>query len=262
MPFVPSQRLVLLAVLPLLLGAVSALEPSFVWPMLLADLALALVAANRCVARPARAFPSRTRAAAHLLGGAAEPGQTAPLFHRAKAAGRAGERRLGGWPGYRGIAQDRAGARHRTRPGHLPREAEPPRALRAWRSPPALGHPARLWWRQIRIASRAPGARGIPTCRPCVPTRCWLGKAWKTAWCARLRLRGGENEFEALRDYQRDDGLSRHRLEGDRAAAETHHTRVSARTQSIGAVHARLWPTDEPRKPRGYRSSITRSMPC
>jgi uncharacterized protein (DUF58 family) len=44
MPFVPSQRLVLLAVLPLLLGAVSALEPSFVWPMLLADLAVVLVA--------------------------------------------------------------------------------------------------------------------------------------------------------------------------------------------------------------------------
>ena len=45
MPFVPSTRLVLLAVLPLLLGVVSALEPSFVWPMLLADLAVALVAA-------------------------------------------------------------------------------------------------------------------------------------------------------------------------------------------------------------------------
>ena len=45
MPFVPSHRLVLLAVLPLLLGAVSALEPSFVWPMLLADLAVVLVAA-------------------------------------------------------------------------------------------------------------------------------------------------------------------------------------------------------------------------
>ena len=45
MPFVPSHRLVLLAVVPLVLGAVTALEPSLVWPMLLADLAVVLVAA-------------------------------------------------------------------------------------------------------------------------------------------------------------------------------------------------------------------------
>jgi hypothetical protein len=33
-------------VVPLLLGAVSALEPNFVWPMLLADLAVAALAAS------------------------------------------------------------------------------------------------------------------------------------------------------------------------------------------------------------------------
>ncbi|HEY5284169.1 MAG TPA: DUF58 domain-containing protein, partial [Polyangia bacterium] len=45
MPFVPSTRLVLLALVPLLLGAVTALEPSFLWPMLLADLGIVVVAA-------------------------------------------------------------------------------------------------------------------------------------------------------------------------------------------------------------------------
>src|SRR5512140_1814494 len=45
MPFVPSTRFVLLAIVPLLFGAVTAVEPRFLWPMLLADLALLLVAA-------------------------------------------------------------------------------------------------------------------------------------------------------------------------------------------------------------------------
>ena len=45
MPFVPTTRLVLLALAPLLLGAVTALDPGFVWPMLLLDLGVAMFAA-------------------------------------------------------------------------------------------------------------------------------------------------------------------------------------------------------------------------
>ena len=45
MPFVPSIRFVLLALVPLLFGAVSALEPESIWPMLIADAVLAALAA-------------------------------------------------------------------------------------------------------------------------------------------------------------------------------------------------------------------------
>jgi hypothetical protein len=38
------MRFVLLMAVPLLLGAVTALEPNFIWPMLLADLGIAALA--------------------------------------------------------------------------------------------------------------------------------------------------------------------------------------------------------------------------
>jgi uncharacterized protein (DUF58 family) len=204
MPFVPSTRLVLLAVLPLVLGAVSAIESALVWPMLIADLAVVVLAAadawlgRRVVVRierePPRIFSvgranlvrlHLTSSARHALdvqvtddvaaGLSAlglpttvrvPPGGHLPLSYHVK-------------PTRRGLYE--LGDHH----------------LR-WSTP--LG----LWWRQLRVPSRHP-VRVYPDVQAVRTYEMLARQSLENRMVRTVRLRGGENEFETLRDYQRDD---------------------------------------------------------
>ena len=202
MPFVPSTRLVLLAVLPLLLGAVTALEPGLLWPMLLCDLALVVLAATdawlgrRVVARVEREPPrifSVGRANAvrlHVYSTAGRrlwlnddcasqlPSTGLPMCVEIPATGHSTVT-YHVTPSRRGLYE--LGDHH----------------LR-WTTP--LG----LWWRQIRIAARHP-VRVYPDVQAVRAYEMLARQSLENRMVRTVRLRGGENEFEALRDYQRDD---------------------------------------------------------
>jgi uncharacterized protein (DUF58 family) len=153
MPYVPSTRLVLLAIVPLLLGAVTAVEPSLLWPMLLCDLVLVTIAA------------------------------------------------LDGWFGRRVIARV---------------EREPPRIFSVGRENLVRLHVYVSGGRPFSVqvnedCSTELVTHGLPTTVQVPAT----GHALVTYHVKPSKrglyelndhhLRGGENEFEALRDYQRDD---------------------------------------------------------
>jgi uncharacterized protein (DUF58 family) len=204
MPFIPSTRLVLMAALPLLLGAVTAVEPGFVWPMLLVDLGIVLLAV-------ADAFLGRHV----LLRIEREP-------PRIFSVGRANLVRLHVYAsGRRGLdvqVTDDAG------PGlaiaGLPKTVPMPAAGHALvtyhvrpqrrglyelgdhhlRWPTPLG----LWQRQLTVASRHP-VRVYPDVQAVRTYELLARQSLENRLVRTVRLRGGENEFEALRDYQRDD---------------------------------------------------------
>jgi uncharacterized protein (DUF58 family) len=67
-----------------------------------------------------------------------------------------------------------------------------------WKTP--LG----LWWRQVRVASRHP-VRAYPDVQAVRTYELLARQSLENRLVRTVRLRGGENEFEALRDYQRDD---------------------------------------------------------
>lgn len=204
MPFVPSQRLALLAVVPLLFGAVTALDPGFLWPMVLVDLGLALLAAldawlgRRELARierePPRIFsvgrPNLVRlnlysAARRTLSvrvnddaDAELPNQDLPTTVVVPATGHA-QVSYHVRPTRRGLYE--LGDHH----------------LR-WPTP--LG----LWWRQVRVAAKHP-VRVYPDVQAVRTYEMLARQSLENRMVRTVRLRGGENEFEALRDYQRDD---------------------------------------------------------
>ena len=204
MPWVPSPRFVLLAVLPLLLGAVTALEPSFVWPMLLADLALLLLAAGDALAgrrvlvqverEPPRIF-SVGRAnlvRLHLQASARRP---LPVRVTDDAAP---ELRVEGLP--KTVVLPVAGntlLTYHVRPTRRGLYALGDHHLR-WPTP--LG----LWWRQTRVAAHHP-VRVYPDVQAVRTYELLARQSLENRLVRTVRLRGGENEFEALRDYQRDD---------------------------------------------------------
>jgi uncharacterized protein (DUF58 family) len=204
MPFVPSIRLVLLAVLPFLFGAVTALEPALVWPMLGADVLLLLLAATD-------AWLGR-RAIAHVV---REPprifsvGRANPVRLRVTSTAKrplavlvaddaAAELVLEGLPTTlkvpsTGHAQVTYHVRPRRRGLYELRDHH----LR-WATP--LG----LWHRQIRIPARDP-VRVYPDVQAVRTYEMLARRSLENRMVRTVRLRGGENEFEALRDYQRDD---------------------------------------------------------
>jgi len=204
MPFVPSTRLVLLAVVPLVLGAASAIESTLVWPMLIADLAVVLLAAvdawfgRRVVVRierePPRIFSVGRANLVRLQLTSSAPRALDVQVTDDCAAGLAVE----GLPTTLRLPPS----------GHLPLSyhVKPTRRglyelgdhhLR-WSTP--LG----LWWRQLRVPSRHP-VRVYPDVQAVRTYEMLARQSLENRLVRTVRLRGGENEFETLRDYQRDD---------------------------------------------------------
>jgi uncharacterized protein (DUF58 family) len=204
MPFVPSTRLVLLAVVPLLLGAVTAVEPGFLWPMLLVDLGIGLLAAGdallgrrvlvRAEREPPRIFSvgranlvrlhlhsSARRALAVRVNDDVAPGLV-----------------IEGLPQTANVAASgHALVTYHVRPSRRGLYELADHHLR-WSTP--LG----LWWRQLRVASRHP-VRVYPDVQAVRSYELLARQSLENRLVRTVRLRGGENEFEALRDYQRDD---------------------------------------------------------
>ena len=231
MPFVPSTRLVLLAVVPLLLGVVAAVEPRFVWPMLLVDLGIALLAAGdaflgrrvlvRAEREPPRIF-SVGRAnlvRLHLYSSARRPlavqvnDDVAPglvIEGLPKIVPVAAAPRPNPLPAGRGEGDARSAAgegesasvchalvTYHIRPSRRGLYELADHHLR-WSTP--LG----LWWRQLRVTSRHP-VRVYPDVQAVRSYELLARQSLENRLVRTVRLRGGENEFEALRDYQRDD---------------------------------------------------------
>jgi uncharacterized protein (DUF58 family) len=204
MPFVPSARLALLAVVPLLFGVVTAIEPALIWPMLAADLALLLLAAadawlGRRVIAQVRREPPRIFSVgrANLVRLQVTSTAKRPLAVRVNDD-MAAEL----------VSDDLPTATVVPTTGHalLTYHVRPRRRglyelgdhhLR-WMTP--LG----LWQRQIRIAARDP-VRVYPDVQAVRTYEMLARQSLENRMVRTVRLRGGENEFEALRDYQRDD---------------------------------------------------------
>ena len=204
MPLVPSMRFVLLMAVPLLLGAVTALEPNFIWPMLLADLGIAALAVmdgwlgRRVLVRIEREPPHifsvgrLNLVRMHLTSSAQKP--MAVQVNDDGADGLAME----GLP--KTIQVPAIGhvlVTYHVRPSRRGLYELGDHHLR-WATP--LG----LWWRQIRIASRHP-VRVYPDVQAVRTYEMLARQSLENRMVRTVRLRGGENEFEALRDYQRDD---------------------------------------------------------
>ncbi len=87
----------------------------------------------------------------------------------------------------------------------LPRRAPPPRRARDRRSPRALPLPARPLDPAGHGAGGDARSRCTPTCRRCAPTSCMARQDRDPAALRASRKRGGESEFERLREYRRGD---------------------------------------------------------
>ena len=204
MPFVPSFRLALLVVVPFLLGTVAAIEPRFVWPMLLTDvLVLALAVADAWLGRRAvvrvereapRIFsvgrPNLVRLHLHSVA-------RRPLLVQVNDD-RAGELVTDGLPATVLVpAHGHADLGYHVRPTHRGLYPLGDHHLR-WPTP--LG----LWWRQIHRADPQ-SVRVYPDVQAVRSYELLARQSLENRLVRTVRLRGGENEFEGLRDYQRDD---------------------------------------------------------
>jgi uncharacterized protein (DUF58 family) len=238
MPFIPTTRFVLLAIVPLLFGAVTAVEPRFVWPMLLVDLGLLLVAAldafwGRAVVvqierEPPRIFsvgranlvrlhlhtsaqrPLQVQVNDDVAQGliveglpktvvlAETPRQGAP--QNAAASGmRPSMSAMSAvyWAVGQGASVRHALVTYKVRPSRRGLYTLGDHHLR-WPTP--LG----LWWRQVRFPANHP-VRVYPDVQAVRTYELLARQSLENRMVRTVRLRGGENEFEALRDYQRDD---------------------------------------------------------
>jgi uncharacterized protein (DUF58 family) len=201
---VPAQRLVLLAILPLLLAMATAVDTSLLGPMLLVDGAMAAVAlidamlARRPLISVERTFPV-----------VMSVGRSNPVQLHLRSIGRRAVQVI-----LQMDLPDDIGADDLPWSKLLPArgQAEGTVHLRPTRRGAfELGDtvlrylsPLGLWYRQQRIPSRNT-IRVYPDLKA-VRAYELLARQNREALMARMaRLRGGENEFERLRDYQRDD---------------------------------------------------------
>jgi len=204
MPFVPSTRLALLAVVPFLLGAVAALETSLVWPMLIADVVVVAIAAfdtwlgRRILVRAEREPPRifsvgrANQVRLHLHSTARRP--LAVQVNDDCATGLVAD----GLPATVVVpATGHALVTYHIKPTRRGLYELTDHHLR-WATP--LG----LWWRQLRIAARHP-VRVYPDVQAVRTYEMLARQSLENRMVRTVRLRGGENEFEGLRDYQRDD---------------------------------------------------------
>jgi uncharacterized protein (DUF58 family) len=204
MPFIPTARLCLLALLPLGLGVATVATPALLGPMLTADAVLVLVAAlDAFLGR--RALITVEREPPRVL----SVGRPNPVRLRLRSRATRALRVT--------VTDDRSAELDAP---ELPLEATVPplgraalvyhvrpsrRGLAALsdhhvRYPTPLG----LWRRQLRIKAHDP-LKVYPDVAAVRGYELLARQSRENLLVRAIRLRGGENEFERLREYQRDD---------------------------------------------------------
>jgi uncharacterized protein (DUF58 family) len=201
---IPSARLVLLAIAPVLFALASVVDATLLWPMLAIDGAIVLVALADLILGL-----GHTVTAQRLPPGVLSIGRENPVS--VELASRVRRRLVlllnddlpvelvaNDLPARAVIApRGRATVTYHVRPS---RRGAFELGDHHLRHPTPLG----LWWRQVRVRARD-GVRVYPDVRA-VRTYDLLARQNREALMARaVRLRGGETEFERLRDHQRDD---------------------------------------------------------
>ncbi|HVZ75026.1 MAG TPA: DUF58 domain-containing protein [Polyangia bacterium] len=204
MPLVPTRRLVLLALVPLGLAVAVAIHRALTAPMLAADGALlALAALDAWLARARVVVVERET---HAVWSVGRP-NAVRLRVRSTARRRLDVAVTDDLPD--GVSAPELPL-HVTLPARgaatLTYHARPARRGLAELGDHAVRHPSPLglWLRQLRLPARTP-AKVYPDV---TAVRTWelLARQSRENLLVRaVRLRGGENEFERLREYGRDD---------------------------------------------------------
>jgi uncharacterized protein (DUF58 family) len=201
---IPSARLVLLAVAPVLFALATVVDATLLWPMLALDGAIAAVAiADLLVGLGHRVTARRARVGVLSIG--RENPVSVELVSRSR-------RRLvvllnDDLP-VELVASDLPVGAELAPRGHatVTYHVRPSRRGAFELGDHHLRHltPLGLWWRQLRVTARD-AVRVYPDVRA-VRTYDLLARQNREALMARAaRLRGGETEFERLRDHLRDD---------------------------------------------------------
>jgi uncharacterized protein (DUF58 family) len=205
-PLVPTSRLVLLALAPLVLGLAAVVQPALLAPMLALDGALALLFLTDAVLGLA-AGPLVTveRELPRVL----SVGRANPVHLTVRSRARRklavaivddapAELTVEGLPATVDAAPGgRAAVTYHVRPT---RRGLLELADHNVRYPTPLG----LWQRQLRVHARH-SAKVYPDVRAVRTYELLARQSRENLMVRALRLRGGENEFERLREYQRDD---------------------------------------------------------
>lgn len=200
---IPSRLLVLLLLAPLALALAGLAAPDLLWPMIALDLALALAAVVDA-ALAARPLVEVSRSGREVLSiGRANPvvlelrsrarrrlrvEVTDDLFDHASSPDLPLALEL--------LPGQRAAATYRLIPSRRGTFALGDHTVR-------YASPLGLWIRQLRLAARQP-VRIYPDVQS-VRDYELLARKNQDAAARSVRRRGGESEFEALREYQRDD---------------------------------------------------------
>lgn len=201
---IPSRRLVLAAALPVVLALAALFDGTLLWPMLGLDVAIVVVALVDAFLGASRLVQARRTVSRVLSVGRDNP-ITVELESRARRGLRVRvmddlplELTAAGLPGEAEVpARGRAELTYQVRPSQRGTFRLGDHHLRY---PTPLG----LWWRQLRVAA-ADDVRVYPDVRA-VRTYELLARQNREALMARAaRLRGGETEFERLREHLRDD---------------------------------------------------------
>ena len=216
---IPSRALVLLLVAPLVLGLAAAAEASLVWPMLATDGGILLAAmmdamlARRRLVTVTRSVepgvfsvgrPNVVRLELRSLAGRATKVQVVDdLFEHATADELPLEVEL--------PPRGRVAAQYRVTPSRRGQYELGDHWVR-YRSP--LG----LWIRQLRIPARDT-VRVYPDVQAVRAYELLARQNREMEMVRATRLRGGESEFECLREYSRDDEAMVHVVHEGRADA-------------------------------------------
>lgn len=204
MPLIPTLRLVLLAMAPLLLGIGMAIDPSFLRPMLAADAGLVLIALLDGLLASGRLIVVTRESPAVLSVGRANPVR---LQIRSLARRRLDVSVTDDRPADIGVdnlparvtldPRGRATVVYHLKPA---RRGAVELGDHHVRYPSPLG----LWQRQLRLRERHT-AKVYPDVAAVRVYELLARQSRENLLVRAVRLRGGENEFERLREYGRDD---------------------------------------------------------
>ncbi|MDB4981945.1 MAG: hypothetical protein JWM82_2697 [Myxococcales bacterium] len=204
MPLVPTRRLVLLALAPLALAIAVVLDHAFAAPTVAADVALVLLAAlDAWLARGRAVTVERETQAVWSVG---RP-NAVRLHVRTTARRRLEVVLTDDLPADTTATQLPAHVTLAARGGAtVTYHASPARRGLAELGDHSVRYPSPLglWQRQLRIAART-GAKVYPDVTAVREWELLARQSRENLLVRAVRLRGGENEFERLREYGRDD---------------------------------------------------------